>query len=61
MIAPPIPWKARAKIRNVALGDRAHSNDANENRPSPIANIRRRPSRSASVPAVNRSEASVSA
>ena len=61
MIAPPIPCPARAKIRNVELGDSAHSSEVNENRPRPIVNTSLRPIRSARAPAVSSSEASVSA
>ena len=61
MIAPPIPWPPRARIRNRALGDTAHSSDVKENSDSPIAKSSRRPNRSASEPAVSSTEASVSA
>ena len=61
MIAPPIPCPARARIKNRTLGDSAHSNDVNANSNRPIVNSSRRPNRSASVPVVSSSEASVSA
>ena len=39
MIDPPIPCGApRAMIRNSALGDRAHNNEASENSASPTVN-----------------------
>ena len=61
MIAPPIPWPARARIKNSALGESAHSSEVAENSPKPIENTSRRPSRSASEPVVSSTEASVRA
>ena len=61
MIAPPMPWPARARIRNSALGESAHRSEARANRPRPIENTSLRPSRSAREPVVSRSEARVSA
>ncbi len=61
MIAPPIPWPARASTRNSELGDSAHSSEVRLNSPSPIMNRSLRPYRSASEPIVSSTEASVSA
>jgi hypothetical protein len=61
MIAPPTPWIARATFRKVGSGASAASPDASEKIASPAANTRRRPSRSASEPAVSTSAASDSA
>ena len=61
MIAPPMPWPARARISHSELWDRPHSSEVIENSPRPIANNSRRPNRSASDPVVSSIEASVSA
>ena len=61
MIAPPMPWNARLRLRNVAPLARPHSSEPSVNTTMPIANSRRRPKRSASEPAVSCSAASVSA
>jgi hypothetical protein len=52
--APASPWAARPAIRTSAEGASAHSSEAAANPASPPRNIRRRPSRSARVPAVSR-------
>jgi hypothetical protein len=59
--APPTPCSARARLRKVGSGASPHSNEATEKIPRPVANTRRRPSRSASEPAVSTSAASDSA
>ena len=43
MIAPPIPWKARARLRKSALGASPHSSEPAVNATIPIANSSRRP------------------
>jgi hypothetical protein len=60
MIAPPIPWTARETFRNVGSGESAATSEAIEKIPSPTANTRRRPRRSASDPAVSTNAASES-
>ena len=45
----------------MALGDSAHNSEVRENSDNPIKNTNLRPRRSASDPAVNNSDASVSA
>ena len=52
--APASPWVARPAIRTSADGATAHSTDAAANPARPPTNIRRRPTRSARVPAVSR-------
>ena len=59
--APPTPCSARARLRKVASGASAQSSEATEKMPRPAANTRRRPSRSASDPAVSTRAASDSA
>ena len=59
--AAPSPWTIRAAISVPALGASAHSPEASENIASPIRNSRRRPKRSARLPAVSRKTASASA
>src|SRR5215211_4822394 len=59
--APPTPWSTRARLRRVGSGASAQSSEAREKIASPAANSLRRPSRSASEPAVSTSAASVSA
>lgn len=61
IIAPPIPCTPRERLS--ISGDCAtpHRSEAAEKITRPIANIRRRPSRSASEPEVSSSAASVSA
>src|SRR5215211_6381063 len=59
--APPTPWSARARLRNVGSGANAQSREETEKIASPAPNSLRRPSRSASEPAVSTSAASVSA
>ncbi len=61
MIAPPMPWPARARERNSTVGARPHSSEPSVKTKVPIANSRLRPNRSASEPAVSSSAASVSA
>ena len=56
--APPMPWMARAMLRNVASGARPAASEAPEKMASPTANTARRPSRSAREPAVNTTAAS---
>jgi hypothetical protein len=51
--APPIPWIARDTFRNVASGASPAASEASEKMPRPTANTARRPSRSASEPAVS--------
>ena len=58
MIAPPIPWMARETFRNVGSWASPHMSEAAEKIASPTANTLRRPSRSASDPAVSTSAAS---
>ena len=59
--AAPSPCRIRAAISVLAPGARAHSSDAAENIVRPIRNSRRRPKRSARLPAVSRKTASASA
>ena len=61
MIAPPMPWNARLRLRNVDPDARPHSSEPSVKTTMPIANSNRRPKRSASEPAVSCSAASVSA
>ena len=61
MIAPPIPCRPRARLRKVGSGASAQSSEAAEKIASPATKTRRRPSRSASEPAVSTSAASESA
>jgi hypothetical protein len=60
-IAAPSPWTARAPISAPAEGANAHTAEARLNRHSPPTNIRLRPNRSASEPAVSWKTASTSA
>ncbi len=50
-IAPAAAWRMRAATSNSADGARPHSSDVPRNATTPIRNIRRRPTRSASRPA----------
>ena len=43
MIAPPMPWKARERLRKVALGASPHSSEPSVKATMPIANSSRRP------------------
>ena len=52
--APASPWAARPAIRASAVGAAAQIAEAAANPASPPRNIRRRPTRSARVPAVSR-------
>ena len=61
MAAPPMPWAARATVRNSALWANPQSSDPAVKIPIPVANINRRPTRSATDPAVSRSAAKLSA
>ena len=61
MIAPPTPWKARARAKKVASDATPHSSDPVVNTPIPTAKISRRPTRSATEPAVSSRAARVSA
>ena len=61
MIAPPTPCPARASVRNRGLGASPHSSEPVVKIATPTAKTRRRPSRSASEPAVSRSAARDSA
>ncbi len=56
--APPTPCRARVRFRNVGSGASPASAEATVNMPSPAANTRLRPSRSASTPALSTSAAS---
>src|SRR5215208_565536 len=58
--APPTPWRPRARLRRVALGEIPHRNEATVKIKKPNVKTRRRPIRSASEPAVSRNAASVS-
>ena len=59
--APPIPWKARASVRNVVSCAAPQAIEPIVNSAVPITNSRRRPNRSASDPAVRSSAARLSA
>jgi hypothetical protein len=61
MIAPPMPWKARARARKVASGASPHRAEPTVKTTMPSANTSRRPARSPIEPAVSRKAASVSA
>jgi hypothetical protein len=61
MIAPPMPWNARLRLRNVDPGARPHISEPDVKTTIPIANSNRRPKRSASDPAVSCKAARVSA
>ena len=61
MIAPPTPWAARARLRNVEPEARPQSSEPSVKTTIPIENSSRRPKRSASEPAVSSSAASDSA
>ena len=60
IIAPPTPWSPRARLRNSGVVASPHRNDAAEKRARPTTKILRRPSRSASDPAVSKTVASIS-
>ena len=60
MIAAPSPCSARAAISSPDEDASAHSADAMLNRIRPITNSRRRPNRSARLPAVSWKTASTS-
>ena len=55
--APPTPWNARARLRKVGSVARPASSEPSVKMPRPAVNTRRRPSRSASTPAVSTSAA----
>src|SRR6202453_6706 len=61
IIAPPVPWTARARFSISGEVDRPHTAEAPENTTRPARNTRLRPIRSATEPAVSRKAASVSA
>ena len=61
MIAPPTPWPARARARNVALDETPQSAEPRVKIAIPIENSRLRPYRSAREPAVSSSDANVRA
>ncbi len=60
IIAPPVPWTALKRLSASGELDNPHAAEAAVKTTSPITNTRRRPTRSASEPAVNRNAASVS-
>ena len=55
--APPTPWNARARLRKVGSVARPANSEPSVKMPRPTAKTRRRPSRSASTPAVRTSAA----
>jgi hypothetical protein len=59
--AAPTPWTMRAPIGIPASGARAQASEEPPKITSPITSMRRRPSRSPSLPPVSRREANVSA
>ncbi len=61
IIAPPVPWTARARFSISGELDRPQTAEAAVNTTRPATNTRRRPIRSAIEPAVSRNAASVSA
>ena len=61
MIDPPIPWTARARMRNSGSLATPQSADASVNKTIPIVKTRLRPNRSETDPAVRTNVASVSA
>ena len=61
MIAPPMPWNARERARNVASGAIPHRAEPIVKTTIPMANISLRPLRSAIDPEVSRNAARVSA
>ena len=61
IIAPPIPWPPRARMRKSGVVAAPQRAEPIVKRPTPVANTRFRPSRSASEPAFRTSVASVSA
>ena len=58
-IAPPAPWMTRAAIRAAAFGAAAQHSEATSMVASPTMRIRRRPKWSASAPASNSRDATV--
>jgi hypothetical protein len=61
IIAAPTPWAAREMFSTSGSQARPDVSEASENTPRPIAKTSRRPTRSATEPAVNRNAARVSA
>ena len=61
IIAPPMPWTARAKFSISALEERPQTVEEIVKTTSPDTNTDRRPRMSAAEPAVSRNAASVSA
>ena len=59
-IDAPIPWSTRAPIRTAAVGASAHATDPMAKTTRPQRNTLRRPSRSASAPALISALASTS-
>ncbi len=59
--AAPMPWTARAPISSVALPESPQSSEETVKTTRPMMKIRRRPTRSPSLPPVSSSEANVSA
>ena len=61
IIAPPVPWTARARLSISGVVDRPQTAEAIVNTNRPAMNTRLRPIRSATEPEVSRKVASVSA